>query len=61
MIAEHKISRILTREFQARIGVGVIVLFDAYYLCYGVVQACRDQRLPFVSTLTHHRSLFKAG
>ena len=39
----------------------VVVLFDAYYLCQAVVQACRDQRFCFVSTLKSNRNLFKQG
>jgi SRSO17 transposase len=51
----------LIREFRAPAGVKVMVLFDAYYLCHTVVKACREQRLPFASTLKSHRSLFKPG
>jgi hypothetical protein len=38
-----------------------MALFDAYYLCHTVVKACREQRLPFASTLKSNRSLFKPG
>jgi SRSO17 transposase len=51
----------LIREFQAPGGVQVLVLFDAYYLCHTVVQACREQQFHFVSTLKSNRSLFKQG
>jgi DDE superfamily endonuclease len=51
----------LIREFNAPAGVKVMVLFDAYYLCATVVQACREQRFHFASTLKSHRSLFKPG
>jgi DDE superfamily endonuclease len=51
----------LIREFQAPAGVKVVVLFDAYYLCRTVVQACREQHFPFASTLKGNRSLFKQG
>jgi hypothetical protein len=42
-------------------GVKVLVLFDAYYLCRVVVQACRDQHFHFASTLKSNRNLFKHG
>jgi SRSO17 transposase len=51
----------LIREFQAPVGVQVMVLFDTYYLCRTVVKACREQRFAFVSTLKSHRNLFKVG
>jgi SRSO17 transposase len=51
----------LIREFKATPGVRVVVLFDAYYLCPTVVQACREQGFPFASTLKSNRSLFKLG
>jgi hypothetical protein len=51
----------LIREFNAPVGVKVVVLFDAYYLCATVVKACREKRFHFVSTLKSHRSLFKPG
>jgi SRSO17 transposase len=51
----------LIREFQAPVGVQVLVLFDAYYLCHTVVQACREQQFHFASTLKSNRSLFKQG
>jgi SRSO17 transposase len=49
----------LIREFQAPSGVKVMVLFDAYYLCRSVVQACRDQHFHCASTLKSNRRLFK--
>jgi SRSO17 transposase len=51
----------LIREFKAPAGVKVVVLFDAYYLCRTVVQACREQHFHFASTLKSNRSLFKPG
>jgi SRSO17 transposase len=51
----------LIREFEAPAGVKVMVLFDAYYLCRVVVQACRERHFRFASTLKSHRSLFKAS
>jgi DDE superfamily endonuclease len=51
----------LIREFKAPAGVQVMVLFDAYYLCHTVVQACRAQGFRFASTLKGNRSLFKPG
>jgi SRSO17 transposase len=51
----------LIREFKAPAGVKVMVLFDAYYLCQTVVQACRAQGFRFASTLKGNRSLFKPG
>jgi SRSO17 transposase len=51
----------LIQEFKAPTGIKVIVLFDAYYLCPRVVQACRGQHFHFASTLKSNRSLFKSG
>jgi SRSO17 transposase len=51
----------LIRELKAPAGVKVVVLFDAYYLCRTVVQACREQHFHFASTLKSNRSLFKPG
>jgi hypothetical protein len=51
----------LIREFKAPAGVKVVVLFDAYYLCRTVVQACREKHFHFASTLKGNRSLFKQG
>jgi hypothetical protein len=38
-----------------------MVLFDTYYLGLTVVQACREQRFHFASTLKSNRNLFKQG
>jgi hypothetical protein len=51
----------LIREFNPPAGLKVVVLFDAYYLCRTVVQACREQHFHFASTLKSNRSLFKLG
>jgi hypothetical protein len=51
----------LIRAFTPPDGVDVMVLFDAYYLCHTVVQACREQRFHFASTLKSNRRLFKQG
>jgi len=51
----------LIREFTPPVGVKVMVLFDAYYLCPTVVKACREQHFHFASTLKSNRSLFKQG
>jgi SRSO17 transposase len=51
----------LIREFEAPRGVKVMALFDAYYLCHTVVQACWVKRFCFASTLKGNRSLFKRG
>jgi SRSO17 transposase len=51
----------LIRECQAPAGLRVVVLFDAYYLCRRVVQACQEQHFHFASTLKSNRNLFKHG
>jgi SRSO17 transposase len=51
----------LIRELKAPGDSNIMVLFDAYYLCHTVVQACRQKRFRFASTLKGNRSLFKAG
>jgi DDE superfamily endonuclease len=51
----------LIREFKAPMGVTVVVLFDAYYLCPTVVKASREKRFHCASTLKSHRRLFKLG
>jgi SRSO17 transposase len=51
----------LIREFTPPAGVKVVVLFDAYYLCRTVVQACREPCCHFASTLTSHRTLCTQG
>jgi SRSO17 transposase len=60
----HKTTELaaqLIREFKPPAGVKVVVLFDAYYLCPTVVQACRAQQCHFTSTLKSNRRLFKQG
>jgi hypothetical protein len=49
----------LIREHQARAGVKVMVLFDAYSLGRTVVNACRAKHLHFAATLKSHRGLRK--
>ena len=56
-----ELAAALIREFHVPVGVKVMVLFDAYYLCHTVVQACREQGFHFASTLKSNRSLFKPG
>jgi SRSO17 transposase len=51
----------LIRELKVPGASNVLVLFDAYYLCHTVVQACRDKRFRFASTLKGNRSLFRPG
>jgi hypothetical protein len=51
----------LRREFEAPAGVKVVVLFDPYDRCRGVVQACRERHVRFASTLKSTRRLFKAS
>jgi SRSO17 transposase len=51
----------LIREFTPPAGVKVMVLFDAYYLCRTVVQACREQHFHFASALKSNRTLYKQG
>jgi DDE superfamily endonuclease len=51
----------LIREFKPPAGIKVMVLFDTYYLCRTVVQACREKHCHFASTLKGNRSLFKLG
>jgi hypothetical protein len=51
----------LIREFQAPAGLKVMVLFDAYYLCHAVVQACRAKRFHFASTVKGNRRLYTDG
>jgi hypothetical protein len=51
----------LIRECQAPTGVTVVGLFEADDLCPTVVQACREKRCHFASTLKSHRRLFKLG
>ena len=51
----------LIRELKAPGASNVMVLFDAYDLCHTVVQACREKRFCWASTLKGNRRLFKAG
>lgn len=51
----------LIREFVPPNGSKVKVLFDTYYLCQTVVNACRERGFHFVSTLKSNRNLFKNG
>jgi hypothetical protein len=51
----------LIRECEAPAGVKVVVLFDTYYLCRGVVQACRERHFRVASTLKSNRRRFKAS
>jgi SRSO17 transposase len=51
----------LIQEFQAPTGMKVMVLFDAYYLCHTVVQACRNKGFHFASTLKSNRCLYRQG
>ena len=51
----------LIEQFEAPKGVHVRVLFDSYYLCPTVVNACRQQGFHFVSTLKSNRNLYKKG
>jgi len=49
------------REFAAPRGVKVEVLFDSYYLCPVVVNACQEKKFHFISVLKSNRNLFKRG
>jgi hypothetical protein len=51
----------LSREFEAPAGVTVVVLFDPYDRCRGVVQACRERHCRLASPLKSHHSLFNAS
>jgi len=51
----------LIGEFQPPQGVQVRVLFDSYYLCPTVVNACQRKGFRFVSTLKSNRNLYKNG
>ncbi|MEK7691789.1 MAG: transposase, partial [Bdellovibrionota bacterium] len=51
----------LIAAFDPPPGVKVRVLFDCYYLCPVVVNACREKGFRFVSTLKSNRNLFKNG
>jgi len=56
-----KLAAEIIASFQAPRGLKVIVLFDSYYLCPVVVQACREKRFHFVSTLKSNRNLKNKG
>ena len=51
----------LIDEVEPPEGVHVRVLFDSYYLCPVVVNACRKKGFHFVSTLKSNRNLYKQG
>jgi len=51
----------LIEAFDPPPGVRVRVLFDSYYLCPVVVNACRQKGFRFVSTLKSNRNLFRGG
>jgi SRSO17 transposase len=51
----------LIKSFEALKGIQVIVLFDSYYLCPVVTQACREKGFHFISTLKSNRNLKKQG
>lgn len=51
----------LIRSLDLPPGVKGRVLFDSYYLCPAVTDACREKGFPFVSTLKGNRNLFKNG
>lgn len=51
----------LIRSFDPPNGVKVRVLFDSYYLCPVVVNACREKNFCFVSVLKANRNLYKNG
>ena len=42
-------------------GIKVRVLFDSFYFCRLVAEACRAKGFRFVSTIKSNRSLFKGG
>jgi SRSO17 transposase len=51
----------LIESFTPPAGVKVTVLFDSYYLCKTVVNACRAKGFRFASTLKANRNLFRGG
>lgn len=51
----------LISSFAPPDGVRIRVLFDSYYLCPVVVEACRRKGFRFFSTLKNNRNLFKNG
>jgi len=48
-------------SFKAPAGSMVTVLFDSYYLCPAVINACRKKGFHFISTLKSNRNLKKRG
>lgn len=48
-------------SFNAPAGSSVTVLFDSYYLCPAVINACRKKGFHFISTLKSNRNLKKRG
>ena len=51
----------LIESFEAPRGVTVLVLFDSYYLCPTVTNACRRKGFHFISTLKSNRNLKSKG
>ncbi len=47
--------------FKAPADIKGIVLFDSYYLCLAVINACRKKRFYFISTLKNNRNFMKRG
>jgi hypothetical protein len=51
----------LIARFAPPIDLEVVVLFDSYYLCPTVTQACSQSAFSFVSTLKNNRNLSRTG
>lgn len=51
----------LIRTFDAPDGWDVVVLFDTFYLCQRVVNACREKKFAWVSCLKSNRVLHRGG
>jgi SRSO17 transposase len=51
----------LIRSFDAPDGWDVVVLFDTFYLCQRVVNACREKGFAWVSCLKSNRVLHRGG
>jgi hypothetical protein len=51
----------LIEELDPPEGVHVVVLFDSFYLCQRVVQACRRKGFDWISCLKSNRNLFRNG
>ena len=49
----------LIRAFNPPSGLKTVVLFDSFYLCPKVVNACHDKGFNFVSVLKDNRNLFR--